>query len=187
MIAYVVVQSLSCVQLFTTPLTAECQVPLFSTISRGLLKFMSFELVTLSKYLIFFHPLLLLPSIFPSTREFTMSWLFTSDGQGIGASASASVLPMNIQGWFPLGLSGLITLKSKGLSRVFSNTTMWEHQFFGIQSSSYSNSHIHTWLLEKKHSFNYTDLCQQNDVSAYNGRNIIWSWHYRTSSMYGSL
>ena len=130
------------------------------------------------------------PQSFPVPGTFPMSWLFTSDGQGIGASASASVLPMNIQGWFPLGLSGLISLKSKGLSRVFSNTTMWEHQFFGIQSSSYSNSHIHTWLLEKKkkkHGFNYTDLCQKNDISAYNGRNIIWRWRYRTSNTYGSL
>ena len=89
------------------------------------------------------------PQSFPVPGTFPMSWLFTSDGQGIGASASASVLPINIQGWFPLELSGLISMKSKELSRVFSNTTMWKHQFFGTQSSSYSNCHIHTWLLEK--------------------------------------
>ena len=77
-----------------------------------------------------------------------MSWLFTSDGQSIGASASASVLPMNIQGWFPFGLTGWI-LQSKGLSRVFSNTTVQKHQFFGAQPSLWSNSHIHIWLLEK--------------------------------------
>ena len=100
------------------------------------------------------------PQSFPVPGTFPMSWLFTSDGQGIGASASASVLPMNIQGWFPLGLSGSISLKSKGLSRVFSNTTMWEHQFFGIQSSSYSNSHIHTWLLEKKKKKNMALIIQ---------------------------
>ena len=88
------------------------------------------------------------PQSFPVPGTFPMSWLFTSDGQGIGASASASVLPMNIQGIFPLGLSGLISMKSKELSRVFSNTTMWKHQFFGTQSS-YSNCHIHTRLLEK--------------------------------------
>ena len=75
-------------------------------------------------------PLLLLPSIFPSMRVFSMSWLFASGGQSIGVSASASVLPMSIQGWFPLGLTGLISLLSKGLSRVFSSTTIWKHQFF---------------------------------------------------------
>ena len=91
-------------------------------------------------------PLLLLPSIFPSSR---MSWLFASGGQSIETSASASVLPMNIQDWFPLGLTGLICLQPKGLSRVFSNNTVWKHQFFGAQPSLWSNSHIHTWLLEK--------------------------------------
>ena len=74
---------------------------------------------------------------------------FASGGQGIGASTSASVLSMNIQGWFPLGLTRLISLPSKGLARVFSNTTVQKHQFFGNQPSLWSNSHIHTWLLEK--------------------------------------
>ena len=74
------------------------------------------------------HPLLL-PSLFPSIRIFSASWLFTSGGQSIGASALASVLPMNIQGWFPLGLTGLI-FQSKGLSRVFSNTTVWKHKLY---------------------------------------------------------
>ena len=77
-----------------------------------------------------------------------MSQLFTS-GQSTGASASASVLPMNTQGWFSLGLTGLISLQSKGLSRLFSNTTVQKHQFFGAQPSLWSMSHIHTWLLEK--------------------------------------
>ena len=77
-----------------------------------------------------------------------MSQLFTS-GQGTGASASASVLPMNTQGWFSLGLTGLISLQSKGLSRFFSNTTVQKHQFFGTQHSLWSMSHIYTWLLEK--------------------------------------
>ena len=77
------------------------------------------------------------------------SELFTSDGQSIGASASVSVPPMNIQDWLPLGLTGLISLQSKGLSRVFSNTTVQKHQFFGTQPSLWSNSHIHTWPLEK--------------------------------------
>ena len=86
---------------------------------------------------------------FLASGSFPVGQLFTSDGQSIGASASASVLPMNIQGWFPLGLAGLISLQSKGLSRVFSNTTVQKHQLFGIQLSLWSNSHSHTWLLEK--------------------------------------
>ena len=86
---------------------------------------------------------------FPASGSFLTSWLFISDGQSSGASASASILLMNIQNWFPLGLTGLISLQSKGLSRVFSNTTVQKHQFLGIQPSLWSNSHIHTWLLEK--------------------------------------
>ena len=86
---------------------------------------------------------------FPRSGSFPMSQLFESGGQNIGVSASASVLPMNIQDWFPLGLTGWISLQSKGLSRVFSNTTFQKHQFFGAQLSLWSNSHIHTWLLEK--------------------------------------
>ena len=90
-----------------------------------------------------------LPSIFPSTRVFPKSWLFVSGGQSIGASASASVLPMTIQDWFPLGLTGLIYLQSKRLSRVFSSITIQKHQFFSLQSSLWSNSHISTLLLGK--------------------------------------
>ena len=86
---------------------------------------------------------------FPASGSFPMSQLFTSGGLSIGASASASVLPMNIQGWFPLALTGLISLQSKGLLRVFSNTTVQKHQFFSPQPSSWSSSHIYTWLLEK--------------------------------------
>ena len=84
---------------------------------------------------------------FPASGSFLMSWLFASDGQSTGASASASVHPMNIQDWFPLGLTGLISLQSKGLSRVFSNSTVQKHQFFSTQSSLWSNSNTHTWLL----------------------------------------
>ena len=80
---------------------------------------------------------------------FQMSQLITSSGQSIGVSTSISVLPMNTQDWFPLGWTGWISLQSKDLSRVFSNTTVQKHQFFGAQLSSQSNSHIHTWLLEK--------------------------------------
>ena len=86
---------------------------------------------------------------FPASRSFQMNQLFTSGGQSVGTSASASVLPMNIQVWFPLGLTGLISLLSKGFSRVFSSTTVWMHQFFGAQPFLLSSSHIHTWLLEK--------------------------------------
>ena len=86
---------------------------------------------------------------FPASGSFLMSWLFSSGDQSIGASALASVLPIYIQDWFPLGLTDLISLLSKGLSRVFSSTTVWKHLFFGAQPSLWSNSHIHTWLLEK--------------------------------------
>ena len=100
------------------------QASLSFTISWSFLKLMSIESVTPSNHLILFHLLLLPPSIFPSIRDFPMSQFFTSGGQSIGVSASASVLPMNIQGWFPLELTGLISLQSKGLSRVFSSTTV---------------------------------------------------------------
>ena len=86
---------------------------------------------------------------FPASGSFPVSQLIISGGQSIGASASASVLSMNIQDWFPLGWSGLISLQFKGLSRVFSNTTVQKRQFFHTQPSLWSNSHIHTWLLEK--------------------------------------
>ena len=89
------------------------------------------------------------PQSFPATGSFLMRQLFESGGQSIGASAIQSVLRMNIQGWFPLGLTGLISLLSKGLPRVFSSTIVWKHQFFSSQPSLWSNSHIHTWLLEK--------------------------------------
>ena len=107
----------------------------------SLLKFMSIELVMLSNHLILCLPLLLLPSIFPASGSFPLSWLFTSDGQSIGASAL--VLPMSIQGWFSLRLTGLISLLSKGLSRVFSSTTIWRHQCIGTQPSLWANSHLY--------------------------------------------
>ena len=86
---------------------------------------------------------------FPASGSFQMSQFLTSGGQSIGVSASASNLPMNIQDWFPSGQTGWISLVSKGLSRVFSNTTVQKHQFFSTQLSLESNSHIHTWPLEK--------------------------------------
>ena len=89
------------------------------------------------------------PQSFPASGSFQISQLFAWGGQSIGVSASASVLPMNTQDWSPLGWTGWISLQSKGLSRVFSNTTVQKHQFFGAQLSSHFNSHIHTWPLEK--------------------------------------
>ena len=89
------------------------------------------------------------PQSLPASGSFPMSQLFAWGGQSIGVSASASVFPMNTQDWSPLGWTGGISLQSKGLSRVFSNTTVQKHQFFGTQLSSQSNSHIHTWPLEK--------------------------------------
>ena len=89
------------------------------------------------------------PQSFPASGSFQMSQFFASGGQSIGASASTSVLPMNTQNWSPLGWTGWISLQSKGLSRVFSSTTVQKHQFFGTQLSLESNSHIHTCLQEK--------------------------------------
>ena len=86
---------------------------------------------------------------FPASGSFLVSQFFTSGGQGIEVTAAASVFPVNIQDWFPLRLTGWISLQSKGLSRVFSNTTVQKHQFFGAQLSLQSNFHIHTWPLEK--------------------------------------
>ena len=114
-------QSLSCVQLFATPCTAARQASLSFTISRSLLKLLSVESVMPPHHLILCRPLLLLPSVFASIRVFSVSQLFASSGQSIGASASASVLPMAIQGLFPLGWTGLI-LQSKGLLKVLAFT-----------------------------------------------------------------
>ena len=102
----------------------------------------SIESVMLSNHLIICHLFSCLQS-FPASGSFPVSWLFTSGGQNIGASDSASVLPVNIQGGFPSGLTGLISLLSKGLSRVFSNTIVQKHQFFSTQLSLWSKSHIH--------------------------------------------
>ena len=87
---------------------------------------------------------------FPASGSFLMSWLFTLGGQSIEASASATVLPMNIQGWFPLRSTGLISLLSKGLLRVFPSTTIQKHQFFGAQPSLWSNSHSHPYMKTRK-------------------------------------
>ena len=151
LVAVVVVQSLSRVQLFETPRTAACQAPLSFTNSWSLLRFMSIESMMPSNYPILCCPLFLFPSLLPSLGSFQITRLFASGDQSIeaSASASASVLPVNIQDWFPLGWTSWISLQSKGLSRVFSNTTVQKHLFFGAQLSLWSNSHIDTWLLEK--------------------------------------
>ena len=119
-------------------LHAACQASLSFTISRSLLKLMSIELVMPFNHLILCCSLSSCLQSFPASGSFLMSWLFSSGGQSIGPSISASVLPMNIQGLFPLGLTGWISLQSKGLSRVFSNTTFQKHQFFGTQPSLWS-------------------------------------------------
>ena len=115
---------------------------------------MSIELMMTPNHFILCHPLLLLPSIFPSIRVFPNGQVFTSGSRTIWASASISVLPMNIQNWFPLELTGLICLQSKGLLRVFSSNKIWKNHFLGTQIFLWSNSHIHTWLL-KKYRFDY--------------------------------
>ena len=143
------VQSLSHVWLFATPCTAARQASLSITNSQSLLKLMPIESVMPSNHLILCRPLLLLPSIFPSIRVFLNELAVCIIRPKYWVSVSTPVLPMNIQNWFPLGWIGSISLQSKGLSRVFSNTTVQKHQFFGAQPSLWSNSHICTWLLEK--------------------------------------
>ena len=143
------VQSLSRVRLFATPWIAARQASLSIINAQSLLKLMSIESVMPSSHLILCRPLLLLPPIPPSIRVFSSESTLHMRGQSIGVSASASVLPKSTQDWSPLGWTGWISLQSKGLSRVFSNTTLQNHQFFGTQLSSQSNSHIHTWPQEK--------------------------------------
>ena len=135
--------------LFVTPWTAAHQASLSIINSQSLLKLTSIELVMPSKHLSLFICFSSSLQSFPALGYFLMSQFFASGGQSIGVSASASVLPMNIQDWSPLGWTGWISLKSKGLSRVFSNITVQKHQFFSTQLYLESNSHIHTWLLKK--------------------------------------
>ena len=142
------VQLLSRVQLFATPWIAARQASLSITNSWSLLKLMSIESVMPSSHLILWSTSPPAPN--PSQHQGLFQWVNSSHevATSIGVSASASVLPMNTQDW-SLGWTGWISLQSKGLSRVFSNTTVQKHQFFGAQLSSQSNSHIHTWPLEK--------------------------------------
>ena len=133
--AFSSVQLLSCVQLFATPRTTACQASLSITNSRSLLKLMSITSVMQSNHLTSAVPFSSCLQSFPASGSFPLSWFFTLDGSGIGVSASASVLPMNTQDWSPLGWTGWISLQYKGLSRVFSNTAVQEHQFFCAQLS----------------------------------------------------
>ena len=131
------------------PMTAACQASLSFTISQSLLKLMSIDLVIPSNHLILCCPLLFPPPIPASIRVFSNESTICMRWQSIGVSALASFLPKNTQDWFPLEWTGWISLQSKGLLRIFSNTTVQKHQFFGAQPSSQSNSHIHTWPQEK--------------------------------------
>ena len=142
-------QSLSWVRLFATPWIAARQASLSITNSRSSLKLMSIESVMPSSHHILCCPLFLLSPIPPSIRVFPMNHFFASGGQSIGVSALSSFLAKKSQDWSPLEWTGWIFLQSKGLSRVFSNTTVQKHQFLGAQPSSQSNSHIHTWPQEK--------------------------------------
>ena len=163
----VVVQWLCCLRLFVTPWTAGCWVSLSFTISWSVLKFMSIESVMSSSHLILCCPFLLLPSIFPINRIFSNDsalrirwpehWSFSFS---ISLSSEYSGLISFRIDWFDL-------LAVQRLIRVFSITTVWKHQFFSVQPSLWSNSHICTWLLKTKHSFDYTDLCWQGDFSAF--------------------
>ena len=139
------------------PRDSSTQSSLSITNSQSLLKLMSIGSTMPFNHLIFCRPLLLLLQSFPALGSFPMSRLFTSGGQSIEDSVSGSVLPMNIQGWFPLGLTGLISLLSKGLSRVFSST-VGKHQSFGTQPFLLSSSHICTWLLGKPQLWLYGPL-----------------------------
>ena len=173
----VFVKSLSHVQLFTTSLTVDARLlcpPLSPRVCSDSCPLSQWCYLTISASATYFSFCL---QSFPASGSFPTSQLFASDGQSIGASASKSVLPMNIQGWCPLWLTGLISLLSKGLSRVLS-ITIWKHQFLSIQPSLWSNSHIHIYWKNhtgkamvfpvwKNHSFDYMDLCRQSDASAF--------------------
>ena len=152
--------------LFVIPWTAAHQASLSFTIHQSLLKLMSNESVMPSNHLILCCPLLLLPSMFPIVNVFSNKLTLTSGSQSMGASASASVLPMNIKDWSPLGLTDLIFLQSKELSGVFSKITIQKHHFSVISLLNVPTlTSIHDYW--KNHSFNYVDLCSQSDVSAF--------------------
>ena len=160
---FTVVQSLSFVWLFATQWTAARQASLsFTEFAQTQWTSLSQRChPTVSSSVVPFFCLL----FFPASRSFPVSQYFTSGGRSIGASASASFLPMNIQDWFLLGLTGWISLQSKGLSRILSNTTIQKHQFFSAQLSLWSNPNIRDYW--ENHSFDDMDLCWQSNVSAF--------------------
>ena len=142
-------QSLSRVRLFATPWIAARQASLSITNSRSSLRLTSIESVMPSSHPSSVVPFSSCPQSLPASKSFPMSQLFAWGGQSTGVSALASILPKKSQGWSPSEWTSWISLQSKGLSRVFSNTTVQKHQTFSTQLSSQSNSHIHTWPLEK--------------------------------------
>ena len=140
---------LSHVQLFTSLWPAAHQPPLSFTVSKNLLRFMFIESVMLSYHLIPCCPLLLLSSIFPRIRVFSNQLALHSRWPKHWSFSNSISPSYNIQGWFPLGFTDFLSLQSKGLPRVFFSNTIWKYQFFGAEPSLWSNSHIHTQLLEK--------------------------------------
>ena len=153
----VVIQSLRHVQFSGIPWTAVHQASLPFTISQRFLRLVHWFINANQSFRLLSSPST--PALsFPAPGYFPVSHLFVSGGQSIGTSASAPVLPMDIQGWFPLGLTGWISLQAKGLSRVFSSTTVWKHQFFGAQPSLRSNSYILIGLLKKPYLWLYGPL-----------------------------
>ena len=144
-----IVNQLSHVWLFATPWIAARQASLCITNSQSSPRLTSIKSVMPSSHLILCRPLLFQPPIPPSIRVFSNESTLAWGGQSTGVSALASFLPKKSQGWFPSEWTGWISLQSKGLSRVFFNTTVQKHQFFGTQLSSQSNSHVHTWPQEK--------------------------------------
>ena len=143
------VQLLSHVWFFVKPWITAHQASLSITNSRSSLRLKSIELVMPSRHVILCCPFSSYPQSLSASESFPMSQHFTWGGPSIGISALGSVLPMNTQDWSLLEWTGWISLQSKGLSRIFSNTTVQKHQFFSTQLSSQSNSHIHTWPQEK--------------------------------------
>ena len=152
------VQSLSPVWLFAMPWTVARQASLSITNSQSLLKLMSIQSVMQSNHLILCCPLLLLPSIFHSIRVFSTESVICIRWPKYWSFRFSISPSSEYSGLIPLGLTCLLSLLSKGLSRVFSSTTFWNHQFFGTQPSLWTNSHIHTWLLEKPQLWLYEPL-----------------------------
>ena len=149
----IVVQSLQVVSLSATSRTAAYQASLSFTVSQTLPKLTSVESVMPSNHLILNHKFSFYLQTFQASGSFPMSQLFTSGGQSIGASALASIIPVNIQGWSPLGLTGLASLQSKGLSRIFSSTRVPRHQFFGALPYGPTLTSVHVYW--KDHGLGY--------------------------------